>query len=417
MADKLIITTAPTGAITIPTEAPYLPCTRERMASDAAACVRDAAAARAFSYSSLPQAVLLFGLFCCAGFAQSPMPMPPVAERLAAIPNLDQQLADTEQALGAASDQRSISATTARFLLEFVKEAKADPKAFDAKQSSIPAAAPGAAAPGAPPARPAMPVPTGPPSLKHADYLATRGATMDFAAEVRRAATIATEVKAGRDPMAGVKGDLLLAYRSDLDGLLMPYRIFVPSTYDKSRQYPLAILLHGANSDENTLMGSGEVQKEAERRGFIVAAVNGRGPIGGYRKDNGAEKDVFDVLALMRKYYNIDEHRIFLAGHSMGAMGTWSIGLENRDLFAALAPSAGTRDTAEQDAQLSSGRKIPILLSCGGLDGTSCVTHVAVYKKLKAAGYPSKVVEYPEDVHGVVFLSAVPEMFAWFANF
>ena len=162
---------------------------------------------------------------------------------------------------------------------------------------------------------------------------------MDFAAEVRRAATIAAEVKAGRDPMAGVKGDLLLAYRSDLDGLLMPYRIFVPSTYDKSRQYPLAILLHGANSDENTLMGSGEVQKEAERRGFIVAAVNGRGPIGGYRKDNGAEKDVFDVLALMRKYYNIDEHRIFLAGHSMGAMGTWSIGLENRDRFAGAPPS------------------------------------------------------------------------------
>ena len=372
----------------------------------------------AFSYSWPPLAVLLFGLLCSVCFAQRPVAMPPVAERLAAIPNLDRQLTDLEQTLNAASDQRSISATTSRFILEFLKEAKADPTAFDAKQqSSRPAAAPGAAAPGAPPARPATPAPAGPPSRKHADYLASRGATMNFDAEVRRAATIAADVKAGRDPMAGVKGDLLLAYRSDLDGMLMPYRVFVPSTYDKSRKYPLAVLLHGANSDENTLMGSGEVQKEAERRGFIVAAVNGRGPSSGYRKDNGAQKDVFDVLALMQKYYNIDEHRIFLAGHSMGAMGTWSIGLENRDRFAALAPSAGTRDTAEQDAQLSSGRKIPILLSCGGLDGTSCVTHVAVYKKLKAAGYPTKIVEYPEDIHGTVFLSAVPEMFAWFANF
>jgi len=29
------------------------------------------------------------------------------------------------------------------------------------------------------------------------------------------------------------------------------------------------------------------------------------------------------VLALVRKAYNIDEHRIYLVGHSMGAIGTW----------------------------------------------------------------------------------------------
>lgn len=356
------------------------------------------------------QAAVLVGLFCYLGSAQRPMPMPPVADRLGAIPNLDRELTNIEQTLNAASDQRSISATTARFTLEFVKEAKADPKAFDAKPSSLNGA-------GAPPARPDMNAPAAPPSQKHADYIARRGATMNFDAEVRRVSIIAADVKAGRDPMAGVKGDMLLAYRSDLDGLLLPYRIFVPSTYDSSRKYPLVILLHGANSDENTLMGSGEVQKEAQRRGYIVAAVNGRGPSSSYRKDNGAEKDVFDVLALMQKYYNIDEHRIFLAGHSMGAMGTWRIGLEYRDRFAALAPSAGTQDTAEQDAKLASGRKIPILLSCGGQDGTTCATHVTVFKKLKVAGYPTKVVEYPDDVHGQVFLSAVPEMFAWFDNY
>jgi acetyl esterase/lipase len=363
------------------------------------------------------QAAFVAGLFCSLVSAQRPLAMPPVADRLAAIPDLDRQLADIERTLNAASDQGSLSATTARFILEFVKEAEADPKAFDAKPSSMPPRPNGAAAAPTPPGPPNMNAAAGPPSQKHADYIASRGATLNFDAEVRRAATIAADVKAGRDPMAGVKGDLLLAYRSGFDGMLVPYRIFVPATYDKSRKYPLAILLHGANSDENTLMGSGEVQKEAQRRGYIVAAVNGRGPFGNYRKDNGAERDVFDVLALMQKYYNIDERRVFLAGHSMGAMGTWRIGLEYRDRFAALAPSAGTRDTADLDEQLSSGRKIPILLSCGGKDGTTCATHVAVYRKLKAAGYPTKVVEYPDDVHGMVFLSAVPEMFAWFDNF
>jgi acetyl esterase/lipase len=325
---------------------------------------------------------------------------------LAVIPNIDRQLADLEQALNAASDQRSITSTTARFILEFVKEAKENPKSFDAKPSSTPPRPPDA---GAAPVQP---------SRKHGDSIASRGATMDFGIELRRAAGMAADVKAGRDPMAGVKGDVLLAYRSDLDGMLMPYRVYVPSAYERTRKFPLVILLHGANSDENTLMNSGVVQRAAERSGYIVAAVNGRGPFGGYRKDNGAEKDVFDVLALMQKYYNIDENRIFLSGHSMGGMGTWRIGLEFRDRFAAIAPSAGTRDTAEQDAQLASGRKIPILLSCGGQDTiVPCAAHVAVYRKLKAAGYPTKIVEYPEDTHWTVFTSAVPEMFAWFDNF
>jgi len=352
------------------------------------------------------QAVCFAGMFCLAGFAQAPPAGPPVSERLGAIPNLEARLNGIQKMLDASSDQRSISATTARFILEFIKEAKENPTAFDAKPSGTPRMT---RDPGAPPEKP---------SKKYADYIASRGATMDFAAQLQRAETLAAAVQAKRDPMAVVKGDALLAYRSDLDQMLMPFRVYIPSAYEKTRKFPLAILLHGANSDENTLMNSGEVQRVAERSGYIVAAVNGRGPFGGYRKDNGAEKDVFDVLAIMQKYYNIDEHRIYLSGHSMGGMGTWRIGLEFRDRFAAIAPSAGTRDTPEQDAQLASGRKIPILLSCGGQDTTvPCAAHVTVYKKLKDAGYPVKIVEYPEDTHWTVFVSAIPEMFAWFDRF
>lgn len=362
---------------------------------------------RSFSRLSWPaQAVYLGSLFCATALAQNAPRVAPVAGRLAAIPNLEARLAGLQKTLDASSDQRSISATTARFILEFIKEAKENPTAFDTKPSSTPRMA---RDPNAPPEKP---------SQKHADYIASRGATMDFAAELQRAETVAAAVQAKRDPMAEVKGEVLLAYRSDLDGMLQPYRVYVPTTYDKTKKYPLVVLLHGANSDENTLMTSGAVQRGAERNGYILAAVNGRGPFSGYRKDNGAEKDVFDVLALMQKYYNIDEDRIYLSGHSMGGMGTWRIGMEFRDRFAAIAPSAGTRDTPEQDALIASGRKIPMLLSCGGQDTTvPCDNHITVYRKLKAAGYPVKIVEYPEDVHGTVFISAVPEMFAWFDLF
>ena len=45
MADKLIITSALTGAITIPTQTPHLPFTPEHLIADAIACGRAGAAA------------------------------------------------------------------------------------------------------------------------------------------------------------------------------------------------------------------------------------------------------------------------------------------------------------------------------------------------------------------------------------
>jgi dipeptidyl aminopeptidase/acylaminoacyl peptidase len=241
---------------------------------------------------------------------------------------------------------------------------------------------------------------------------------MNFAAELKRAEDLAADVKAGRDPMAGVKGDVHLAYRSDLDGMLLPYRIYVPSSYVKTKKYPLIMFLHGAMVDENTMMNEGVLQRAAEDRGYIVAGVNGRGPMSGYSKESGAVKDVLDVMALMQKYYNIDASRIFLTGHSMGGGGTWSIGMAHRDLFAAIAVMAGTRSGTQDvdlDAAIASGPKIPILITCGGKDtNMPCPPAIAANDKLKAAGYTTKIVEYPDANHQGVFSGSIPEVFAWF---
>jgi len=96
-------------------------------------------------------------------------------------------------------------------------------------------------------------------------------------------------------------------------------------------------------------------------------------------------------------------------------MGTWSVGLEYRDKFAALAPMAGTRNTPELAATLASGRKIPILITAGGQDKSlPPEPAIEVYRKLKELGYPAKIVVYPEDNHQAVFASSIPEVYAWF---
>ena len=353
-----------------------------------------------------------------ATFGQTPQQPrhPNVTEQLAAIPNLDRRLEYVQKTLDTAPDQNSLTATTVRYTLEIIKEARENPQAFDGRpindgshakpaESSTPD---GAQKPTAPPVSAALP-------RKHSDYIATFGITMDFGFELKRAEGLLGSVSSGRDPLSSAIGDVHLAYKSDLDGMLLPFRIYVPTNYDKSKKYPLIMFLHGANCDENTFMLGGMLQRAAQEHGYIVASINGRGPFSFYRKENGAEKDLFDVMAIMQKNYNLDAENIFLTGHSMGAMGTWRIGLEFRDRFAALAPMAGTRQSTELETQLSSGRRIPILITCGGRDtAIPPELGIRVYKKLKEFGYPAKIVEYPEDNHQEVYYSSIPEIFAWF---
>lgn len=50
---------------------------------------------------------------------------------------------------------------------------------------------------------------------------------------------------------------------------------------------------------------------------------------------------VMDLIEIMKRTYNIDTNRIYLAGHSMGGYGTWHIGTLHSDVFAAISPMAG----------------------------------------------------------------------------
>jgi pimeloyl-ACP methyl ester carboxylesterase len=241
---------------------------------------------------------------------------------------------------------------------------------------------------------------------------------MDYGAELDSAIERARALKEGHDPLASATGDLHLAYRSSFDGKLVPYRIFIPSNYDKSRKYPLVVLLHGAGADENSFaVGYNKVfLRLAEQRGYILAAANGRGFVSGYAKANGGEQDVLDVTELMQKNYSIDPSRVYLAGHSMGGAGTWVVGLQYRDRYAALAPMAGTGISGNLEAALSApGRKIPVFISCGGRDALDTVSLCEpVVRKAQALDYPMKYTNYESADHLAVPVVAASDVFDWF---
>ncbi len=158
--------------------------------------------------------------------------------------------------------------------------------------------------------------------------------------------------------------------------------MYVPSKYDGSRAFPLIIALHGLGGTEDSFFDGYEkaFPPLAERHGYIVAAPLGYRVDGSYgwglgtppadpttrRVQERSEADVMEVLRLVRQQYTIDENRIYLAGHSMGAIGTWRIAPKYPDLFAAIATFSG----AGQPATLEHVKHVPEFVVHGDNDPT-----------------------------------------------
>ena len=243
--------------------------------------------------------------------------------------------------------------------------------------------------------------------------------------ELTMAESVLASIKAGQDPFMGRTGDFKRHYLLDEAAEIMPYRVFVPAAYKGDRAFPLIIALHGNGGTENTFFDGFESQvpRLAEERGYIVAAPLGYRVDGGYGYNNGSrpaedmrklqlsEKDVLQVLNLMKRQYRIDENRMYLAGHSMGGFGSWYLGARYSQIWAALAPFAGGGDSAT----MSQMKDVPQFVVHGDADATVSVersrTMVAEMKRL---GVEHVYIEVPGGTHGNIVAPNVRAMFDFF---
>jgi pimeloyl-ACP methyl ester carboxylesterase len=141
------------------------------------------------------------------------------------------------------------------------------------------------------------------------------------------------------------KGKVVRAYRSVVDGSIQPYGVVVPESYDPSTPMRLDVVLHGsqlpAGMSEVRFLDRFE-EGSAPNQDFIELHPLGRVE-NGYRF--AGETDVFEAIEAACTSYAVDRRRIVLRGMSMGASGTWHLGLKHPDRFVALGPYCGYVDT------------------------------------------------------------------------
>ena len=239
--------------------------------------------------------------------------------------------------------------------------------------------------------------------------------TFDPERDLAAAEAVAVAAKAGKDPFAGRTGDIRRHYRLDAADEILPYRLYVPTTYTGAKALPLIIALHGLGGTEDAFFDNYEKKLPplAESHGYIVAAPLGYRVDGSYgwglgappadpntkRTQDFSEQDVMQVLARVRQLYRIDDTRIYLMGHSMGAIGTWKIAPKYPDIWAAIAPFSGSGAAAT----LERIRTVPEIIVHGDADPTVDVAGSrAMVAKLKELGTEFKYIEVPGGLHGDV---------------
>ncbi|MCA9012604.1 MAG: prolyl oligopeptidase family serine peptidase [Planctomycetaceae bacterium] len=146
------------------------------------------------------------------------------------------------------------------------------------------------------------------------------------------------------------KGKVLRGFVSAVDGSTQPYGVIIPECYDGTRPMRLDVVLHGSSKP----VGSSELRFGAR---FDPGSEDNRPapdidfielhPLG--RVENcyrwAGETDVFEAIEAVCRNYRIDRDRIVLRGMSMGASGTWHLGLKHPDRFVAIGPYCGYVDT------------------------------------------------------------------------
>ncbi len=184
-------------------------------------------------------------------------------------------------------------------------------------------------------------------------------------------------------------------------------RVFVPRGLDEKKPVPVVVALHGAGGSENLFFegyGAGQIVTECRKRGWLLVA-----PRSGLAF--GTAPPVPVILDELAKRYPLDLKRVFVVGHSMGAMQTIELVQKYPGKVSAAAALGGGGTVRDAKALA----ELPLFVGVGEKDGIALAGARGLNKALVAGGAKKLTFkEYPHVEHMAIVRVALPDVFELF---
>jgi predicted esterase len=188
------------------------------------------------------------------------------------------------------------------------------------------------------------------------------------------------------------------------------YYLFVPATVKPPA--PLVVLLHG--SGRNGLSLVDRWKDLATKEGFIIVGPDADSG-GGWSQPRDGPDFLHDLVEALKSKYPIDPQRVYLFGHSAGAVFALIMSTVESEYFAATAIHAGAFRTPEEYETIRKAtRKIPLAIWVGTVDPFFHLSDVrATRDAFRSAGFTIEVTEMPGHDHWYYDLAPGINQSAW----
>jgi len=181
-------------------------------------------------------------------------------------------------------------------------------------------------------------------------------------------------------------------------GINRTYYLYVPEKASGSGSAPMLLLLHGSGRDGKSQMD--QWVNLAKTEGIVLVAPDASDSRA-WRVPQEGPDFFHDLVELVRISNDVvDERRIYVFGHSAGAIHALDLGLLESQYFAAIAAHAGIVSPEVAPFMDRAPRKIPMAIWVGTADPLFPVMTVRrTQAALNAAGFDAQLTEIKGHTH------------------
>ncbi len=196
------------------------------------------------------------------------------------------------------------------------------------------------------------------------------------------------------------KNDEVFSIQVTDEGAEVPvsYSVLLPIEYNPHHSYPMIVALRPSHmSAKSELNWWGKYKNgpgQSQRRGYIVIAPEylQKGQEAYYDNET-AHYAVIQSLRDVRKRFNVDSDRVFLAGHGTGGDAAFDIGMSHPGLFAGVIPITG-KTSAFNLHYWENAKHLSWYIVGGELDRDTLEHNSLVVNRMMRHGYDVIYAEY-----------------------